>query len=99
MDWFDDSPASKPYIGENGQRIATVLTYLSTPEAGGETIFPDAENGPLTTPAKKVIESLFDHANLRRETQFCSGMFFLMEQRIQRVCTVAVLLSLVLNGV
>ncbi len=26
-----------------GQRIATVLMYLSTPEEGGETVFPQAE--------------------------------------------------------
>lgn len=26
-----------------GQRIATVLMYLSTPEEGGETVFPYAE--------------------------------------------------------
>lgn len=26
-----------------GQRIATALMYLSTPDEGGETVFPDAE--------------------------------------------------------
>jgi prolyl 4-hydroxylase len=31
-----------------GQRVATVLIYLSTPEEGGETVFPLAE--------KKVIQ-------------------------------------------
>lgn len=55
-DWFDHSEASKPYLGNNGQRIATVLTYLSTPEAGGETIFPDAKNGALETKALKVCQ-------------------------------------------
>jgi hypothetical protein len=27
-----------------GQRLATVLIYLSTPEEGGENVFPHAEN-------------------------------------------------------
>jgi len=30
-------------LGNAGNRIATVLTYLSTPEEGGETIFPTVE--------------------------------------------------------
>eukprot|EP01124_Arcella_intermedia_P019099 TRINITY_DN2623_c0_g1_i1.p1 TRINITY_DN2623_c0_g1~~TRINITY_DN2623_c0_g1_i1.p1 ORF type:complete len:266 (+),score=17.71 TRINITY_DN2623_c0_g1_i1:36-800(+) len=29
-------------LGAAGNRIATVLTYLSTPESGGETVFPNA---------------------------------------------------------
>jgi prolyl 4-hydroxylase len=28
---------------EGGQRVVTALMYLSTPEEGGETVFPDAE--------------------------------------------------------
>jgi prolyl 4-hydroxylase len=31
-------------IENGGQRVATVLMYLSTPEEGGETVFPHAEN-------------------------------------------------------
>mmetsp|Transcript_3481 Transcript_3481/g.10115 ORF Transcript_3481/g.10115 Transcript_3481/m.10115 type:complete len:258 (-) Transcript_3481:1437-2210(-) len=35
-DFFDES---YPF-GSSGQRVATVLMYLTTPEEGGETIFP-----------------------------------------------------------
>ena len=29
-----------------GQRVVTVLMYLSTPEEGGETVFPNADEKP-----------------------------------------------------
>eukprot|EP01094_Clydonella_sp_ATCC50884_P026442 TRINITY_DN7251_c0_g1_i1.p1 TRINITY_DN7251_c0_g1~~TRINITY_DN7251_c0_g1_i1.p1 ORF type:complete len:291 (-),score=75.66 TRINITY_DN7251_c0_g1_i1:2-811(-) len=38
-DYFEGEAAPR-YIGNSGQRTATVLTYLSTPEEGGETVFP-----------------------------------------------------------
>ncbi len=37
-DYFHDKVNSDPSHG--GQRIATVLMYLTTPEEGGETVFP-----------------------------------------------------------
>lgn len=40
-DYFHDSVNSDPAHG--GQRVATVLMYLTTPEEGGETVFPYAD--------------------------------------------------------
>jgi prolyl 4-hydroxylase len=40
-DYFHDSYNSRPDNG--GQRVATVLIYLATPEEGGETVFPHAD--------------------------------------------------------
>lgn len=43
LDAFDDSAAGRQAINQyNGrQRTATILIYLSGPEAGGETVFPE----------------------------------------------------------
>jgi len=41
-DFFSNDENGKPFIGSSGNRMATVLTYLSTPDEGGETIFPEA---------------------------------------------------------
>lgn len=41
FDYFHDSQNTRPEYG--GQRIATVLMYLTTVEEGGETVFPNAE--------------------------------------------------------
>jgi prolyl 4-hydroxylase len=41
-DYFDPTHASTPAIlKRGGQRVATLVVYLNTPEAGGATIFPD----------------------------------------------------------
>jgi len=41
-DYFDPSLASTPAIlKRGGQRVATLVMYLNTPDAGGATIFPD----------------------------------------------------------
>ncbi|KAI8102424.1 hypothetical protein M9435_006025 [Picochlorum sp. BPE23] len=40
-DYFHDKVNTD--VSHGGQRIATVLMYLSTPEEGGETVFPHAE--------------------------------------------------------
>jgi prolyl 4-hydroxylase len=41
-DYFEPNHASTPGIlTRGGQRVATLVIYLNTPEAGGSTIFPD----------------------------------------------------------
>ena len=40
-DYFHDKFNSD--VSHGGQRVATVLMYLSTPDEGGETVFPYAE--------------------------------------------------------
>ena len=41
-DYFDPThPGSATILKRGGQRVATVIMYLHTPEAGGATIFPD----------------------------------------------------------
>lgn len=40
-DFFHDKINQAPNRG--GQRIATILMYLTTPEEGGETVFPNAQ--------------------------------------------------------
>jgi len=40
MDYFHDALNQRVEMG--GQRILTMLMYLSTPDEGGETVFPDA---------------------------------------------------------
>jgi prolyl 4-hydroxylase len=42
-DWFDPSqPGFEAITARGGQRVATVVMYLNTPEAGGGTAFPEA---------------------------------------------------------
>ena len=56
-DYFDASlPGMEKYIGAPGQRTATVLLYLATPEEGGETVFPKAE---IAVPAVRGTAVLF----------------------------------------
>lgn len=41
-DYFDpDAPGTPSILRRGGQRVATVIMYLSEPERGGGTIFPD----------------------------------------------------------
>jgi prolyl 4-hydroxylase len=42
-DYFDPAEPGTPKILERGgQRVASIVCYLNTPEAGGATVFPDA---------------------------------------------------------
>ncbi len=42
-DYFDaKTEGGKSHLKRGGQRVATILLYLNTPEKGGETIFPNA---------------------------------------------------------
>lgn len=41
-DYFDpEQPGTPSILRRGGQRVATLVTYLNTPEAGGATVFPD----------------------------------------------------------
>eukprot|EP01125_Pyxidicula_operculata_P008417 TRINITY_DN2822_c0_g1_i3.p1 TRINITY_DN2822_c0_g1~~TRINITY_DN2822_c0_g1_i3.p1 ORF type:complete len:284 (-),score=62.54 TRINITY_DN2822_c0_g1_i3:64-915(-) len=55
-DWFQNDAVGKKHIAGYGNRIATVLTYLHSPEEGGETTFPKIN---LKVPAKRGDSVLF----------------------------------------
>ncbi len=41
-DYFDpDQPGTPAILRRGGQRVATIVMYLNTPERGGATVFPD----------------------------------------------------------
>jgi prolyl 4-hydroxylase len=71
-DYFpDDQPGSALHTQHGGQRIATILMYLSTPEEGGSTIFPDA--GPMEVLAVEGNALLFRYNTPTRETRTLHG--------------------------
>lgn len=56
-DFFDPAKAGmQQFIGDSGNRLATVLLYLGTPEEGGGTVFPRAD---ITVPAVRGSAVLF----------------------------------------
>jgi prolyl 4-hydroxylase len=43
-DYFDPAHSGTPLIlKRGGQRVASLVCYLNTPEHGGETVFPDVQ--------------------------------------------------------
>lgn len=42
-DYFIDKSGKNADPAHGGQRVATVLMYLTTPEEGGETVFPESD--------------------------------------------------------
>jgi len=72
-DWFSDDDAGRVHIGTQGNRMATVLTYLHTPDEGGATIFPRSN---IEVPAKAGDAVLFfdlDPANMPDEMSLHGG--------------------------
>jgi len=55
-DYFSTDENGKAFIGSAGNRIATVIVYLTTPDEGGETIFPHVD---IRVPAVKGNAILF----------------------------------------
>jgi len=55
-DYFSHDPIGDRYMGTYGNRYATILTYLQTPEEGGSTDFPQAG---ITVPVKAGDAVLF----------------------------------------
>jgi len=65
-DYFDASRSIKTQSLETaGQRVATVLIYLNTPEEGGGTYFPEAN---LEFEAAEGNAMLFRYPNMERES-------------------------------
>jgi prolyl 4-hydroxylase len=59
-DYFDpDSPGSAAVLRRGGQRVATVVMYLNTPQSGGATVFPEA--GGLSVNAVKGHAVFFSY--------------------------------------
>lgn len=58
FDYFDVQTQQK-HIGSAGNRVATVVMYLSDVEEGGETYFPNAEGGERSVKPKKGDAVLF----------------------------------------
>jgi len=74
-DYFDTTkPGMERYVGAAGQRTATILLYLATPEEGGETVFPRAQ---VMVPAVRGTAVLFYSHTLEHEldpNSFHGGM-------------------------
>ena len=55
MDVFGDPRFTTPDVG--GERIATLLMFLNTPEEGGETVFPNVDGTEPPPGASKCAQS------------------------------------------
>jgi prolyl 4-hydroxylase len=57
-DYVDPSrPGAAAFLARGGQRVASLVTYLNTPEAGGVTSFPDATLEVAATKGNAVFFS------------------------------------------
>jgi prolyl 4-hydroxylase len=64
-DYFSpNTPGGAAVLERGGQRVATLIMYLNTPEAGGETIFPKVN---ISVIPKKGTALLFYNCNLSGE--------------------------------
>jgi prolyl 4-hydroxylase len=63
-DWYDDSPGGQRQLGDRGNRVATALMYLNTPD-GGSTYFPSLN---ISVPAVKGTMLVFKFPNCEEAT-------------------------------
>jgi prolyl 4-hydroxylase len=55
FDSFNPETEARKYLLNGGQRIATCMVYLNTPEGGGETIFPEVNVTIMPEKGKAVL--------------------------------------------
>ena len=71
FDYFPlDQGGTPEHVKNGGQRIATVIMYLNTPEEGGQTIFPDAA---IAVKAQKGNALLFKYNKPDKSTLTLHG--------------------------
>lgn len=70
-DYFDPAqPGTPTILKRGGQRVATVVMYLNTPERGGATVFPDVQ---LEVAAQRGHAVFFSYAQPHPRTRSLHG--------------------------
>lgn len=70
-DYFDpEQPGTSAILRRGGQRVATLLMYLNTPESGGATLFPDVS---LSVHARAGLAVFFSYPLPHPFTQTLHG--------------------------